>query len=96
MNIQRVYIDFLHVIEKQTFVFINTYELLIDAASIIMNFEIQLFIIIEKFRHHMRLRKTRKKKIFAFNSVFAADENNKSNKNKKLKFNKNTSFRKKN
>ena len=92
MNTQRVYIDFLHVIEKQTFVFINTYELLIDAASATMNFEIQLFVVIEKFRHHMRLRKTKKKKIFAFNSAFAVDENNKSNENNKLKFSRNTSF----
>ena len=62
MNIQQVYIDFLHAIEKQTFAFINTYELLINAASATMNYETQLFVVIKKFRHHMRLKKTRKKK----------------------------------
>ena len=92
MNTQRAYIDFLHVIERQTFVFINTYELFIDATSTTMNFKVQLFIVIEKFRHHMRLRKARRKKTFAFNSTFAADEDNKSNENNKLKFSRNTSF----
>ena len=59
-----------------------------------MNYEIQFFIIIEKFRHHIRLRKMKKKKTFAFNSAFAIDKNNK--KSNKLKFNKNTSFRNEN
>ena len=92
MNIQRAYIDFLHIIEKQIFIFINTYKLFINATSATMNFEIQIFIVIEKFRHHMRLKKTRKKKTFAFNSAFAVDENNKLNKSNKSKFNKNTLF----
>ena len=91
MNIQRAYTDFLHVIEKHAFFFINMYELFIDAASATMNYEAQLFIVIEKFRHHMRLKKARKKKAFAFNSAFAADENNK--KSNKSKFDRNTLFR---
>ena len=83
MNTQHVYTNFLHVIEKQTFFFINTYELFIDATSIMMNYKVQFFIVIEKFRHHMRLKKTKKKKTFAFNSTFAVDENNKKTTNRK-------------
>ena len=94
MNIQRAYTNFLHVIKKQTFVFINTYKLLINAALTMMNYKTQFFIVIKKFRHHMRLKKIRKKKTFAFNSTFAVDENNK--KNNKSKFNRNTLFRNKN
>ena len=56
----------------------------------------------------MRLKKTRKKKTFAFNLAFTVDKDNKLNKNKKSnrnnklnknnksKFSKNTSFREKN
>ena len=55
-----------------------------------MNYKVQLFVVIEKFRHQFRLKKTRKKKTFVFNSVFAADESNKS------KFDRNTLFREKN
>ena len=95
MNIQRIYINFLHVIERQASVFINIYELFINAASATINYKIQIFIIIEKFYHHMRLKKTRKK-IFAFNSIFAIDENNQSNENNKSKFDRNISFREKN
>ena len=94
MNTQRVYTDFLHIIKKQTFFFINTYELLIDAALTMMNYEVQFFIVIEKFRHHMRLKEMKKKKTFAFNSTFVINENNK--KNNKSKFDKNTLFRNEN
>ena len=62
MNTQQVYIDFLHVIKEHALVFINTYELFIDATSATMNYKIQLFIIIEKFRHHIRLKKMKKKR----------------------------------
>ena len=91
MNTQRVYTNFLHIIEKHAFFFINTYELLIDATLTTMNYEAQLFIVIEKFHHHMRLKKARKKKTFAFNSTFAVDKNNKES--NKSKFDRNTSFR---
>ena len=37
MNIQQVYINFLHVIKRQTFVFISIYELFIDATSTTIN-----------------------------------------------------------
>ena len=96
MDTQRAYIDFLHAIEGQASVFISTYELLIDAASATINYEIQLFVVIEKFRHHMRLKKARKKKAFVFNSTFVADESNKSNESNKSKFDRNTSFREEN
>ena len=46
----------------------------------------QLFVIIEKFRHHMRLKKMRKEKIFAFNLAFAVDESNKSKFDKNILF----------
>ena len=77
MNFKRVYKNFLHLIERLISVFAEMYDAIIDEVASTTNYEIQLFIIIEKFRYNIRLEKTRKEKIFAFSSAFAADENKK-------------------
>ena len=95
MNSKRVYKNFLHAIKKLTSIFTEMYNAIIDVIASTTNYEIQLFIIIEKLRHNIRLKKTRKEKAFAFNSAFATDEDKKSNKfrNNKFKSSKNISFR---
>ena len=95
MNFKRAYKDFLHAIERLTSTFAEMYDAIIDVIASTTNYETQLFIVIEKFRHNIRLKKTRKEKAFTFNSAFAADENKKSNKfrNNKFKLSRNTSFR---
>ena len=71
------------------------YDAIIDVIASTTNYEAQLFIIIEKFCHNIRLKKTRKKKALTFNSAFIADENKESNKSRdnKFKSSKNISFR---
>ena len=59
---KRVYRDFLHVIEKIAFIFAEIYELQLKA---IMNHEVQFIAIIDIFRHHMRMKKARKKKQYS-------------------------------
>ena len=86
MNSKRVYKDFLHTIERLTSTFAEMYDAIIDVIISTTNYETQLFIVIEKFRHNIRLKKTRKEKVFAFNSAFIADENKKSNKFRNNKF----------
>ena len=86
MNSKCVYRNFLHVIEKLTSVFAEIYDVIIDVIASTTNYETQLFIIIKKFRHNIRLKKTRKKKISAFSSAFVADENKKNNKFRNNKF----------
>ena len=95
MNFKRVYKNFLHVIEKLTSVLVEMYDAIIDVIASTTNYEAQLFIVIEKFRHNIRLKKTRKKKASAFSSTFVADENKKSNKSRdnKSKSSRNISFR---
>ena len=68
---KRAYRDFLHAIEKIAFIFVEVYEL---QLKIVTNHETQLLALIEIFRHHMRMKKTRKKKETIFNSTFAIDE----------------------
>ena len=80
MNLKRVYKNFLHVIEKLTSAFAEIYNAIIDIIVSTTNNETQLFIVIEKFRHNIRLKKTKKEKAFACSSAFAVDENKKSNK----------------
>ena len=43
-----------------------------------MNHKVQFIVIIDIFRHHMRMKKIRKKKAI-FNLIFVVDENEKSN-----------------
>ena len=95
MNLKRAYKNFLHVIERLTSVLAEMYNAIIDVIASTTNYEVQLFIVIEKFRHNIRLKKTRKKKASAFNSAFVADENKKNNKfrNNKFKSSRNISFR---
>ena len=95
MNSKRVYKDFLHVIEKLTSVLAEMYNVIIDVIASTTNYEAQLFIVIEKFRHNIHLKKTRKKKALIFNSAFVADENKKNNKfrDNKFKSSRNISFR---
>ena len=94
MNSKRAYKNFLYVIERLTSAFAEMYDAIIDVIALMTNYETQLFIVIKKFRHNIRLKKTRKEKAFAFNSAFAADENKKNNKfqNNKFKSNRNISF----
>ena len=80
MNSKRVYKNFLHVIEKLISAFAEMYDAIIDVIASTTNYKAQLFIVIEKFRHNIRLKETRKEKAFAFNSAFAVDENKKNNK----------------
>ena len=77
MNSKRVYKDFLHVIKRLTSAFAEMYNAIIDVIASTTNYETQLFIVIKKFRHNIRLKKTRKKKILTFNSAFVADKNKK-------------------
>ena len=95
MNFKRAYRDFLHVIKRLTSTFAEMYNAIIDVVASTTNYEVQLFIVIEKFRHNIRLKKTKKKKASAFSSTFVADENKKSNKSRdnKFKSSKNISFR---
>ena len=72
---KRAYRNFLHVIEKTTFIFVEIYEFQI---KVVMNYKTQFIVIIDIFRHHMRMKKIRKKKAI-FNSTFVVDENEKSN-----------------
>ena len=57
MNIKRAWKDFLHVIEEQAFIFVEIYELLIDDAAATTDYEAQLFIVIERFRLHIYMRR---------------------------------------
>ena len=95
MNFKRVYRDFLHAIKRLTLIFVEMYDAIIDLVASTTNYKAQLFIVIEKLRHNIRLKKTRKKKTFTFSSAFVADENNESNKSEdnKFKSSKNISFR---
>ena len=58
-NNKRVYKNFLHVIEKIAFIFVEVQKL---QLKIISNHEKKLITFIDIFRHHMRMKKTRKKK----------------------------------
>ena len=69
---KRAYRDFLHAIEKIALIFVEMYEF---QLKIVANHEAQLLAFIEIFRHHMRMKKARRKKETIFNSTFAADEN---------------------
>ena len=62
MNSKRAYKNFLHVIKKLTSIFAKIYNAIIDVIASTTNYEAQLFIVIEKFRHNIRLKKTRKEK----------------------------------
>ena len=57
---KRVYKNFLHSIEKIAFIFVEVYELQLKK---IIDHETKFFLFIEIFRHHMRMKKIRKKKI---------------------------------
>ena len=59
INNKRTYRNFLHAIEKTTFIFVEMYKF---QLKIVMNHEVQLIVIINIFRYHMRMKKIRKKK----------------------------------
>ena len=71
---KRVYKNFLHSIEKIAFIFIEVYEFQLKK---IIDHETKLFLFIEIFRHHIRMKKTRKKKSTTFNLTFVVNENKK-------------------
>ena len=71
---KRVYKNFLHSIEKIAFIFVEIYELQLKK---IIDHETKLFLFIEIFRHHIRIKKIRKKKLTTFNSTFVVNENKK-------------------
>ena len=73
---KRAYRDFLHAIDKIASIFVEVYELQLE---IVTNHETQLLFFVEIFRHHMRMKKARKKKRTIFNSTFAADESKNTN-----------------
>ena len=77
MSFIRVYKDFLYVIEELILIFAEIYNVIIDIIASTTNYKAQLFIVIEKFRHNIHLKKTKKEKAFIFKSAFAADKNNK-------------------
>ena len=83
---KRAYRDFLHAIEKIAFIFVEVYELQLE---IVTNHETQFLAFIEIFRHHMRMKKARKKKETIFNSTFVADESIKRTNEKRQKKNEN-------
>ena len=55
---KRVYKNFLHLIEKIAFIFVEIYEFQLKK---IIDHETKFFLLIEIFRHHIRMKKTRKK-----------------------------------
>ena len=55
---KRAYRDFLHAIDKIAFIFVEVYQLQLE---IVANHEAQLLVLIEIFRHHMRMKKARKR-----------------------------------
>ena len=59
INSKRAYRNFLHVIEKIASIFVEVYEFQLKA---VVNYETQLIKFIDVFRHHMRMKKIRKKK----------------------------------
>ena len=73
-NNKRAYKNFLHAIEKIAFIFVEVQKL---QLKIISNYEKKLITFIDIFRHHMRMKKTRKEKTTIFNSTFVANENHK-------------------
>ena len=89
---KRVYRDFLHVIEKIALIFAEIYELQLKA---VMNHEIQFIVIIDIFRHHMRMKKARKERETIFNSTFVVDENKESEKSHNHDHSFSSSFRNK-
>ena len=68
------YRDFLHAIEKTAFIFVEVYEF---QLKVVMDHEVQLIVIIDTFRHHMRMKEARKERGTIFNSAFAVDKNKK-------------------
>ena len=83
---KRAYRDFLHAIEKIALIVVEIYEL---QLKIVTNHETQLLVVIEIFRHHMRMKKARRKKKTIFNSTFVADESIKRTNEKRQKKNEN-------
>ena len=73
---KRVYRDFLHAIDKIASIFAEVQLFQLDTVT---DHETQLLILIEIFRHHMRMKKVRKKKKTIFNSTFVIDECNHTN-----------------
>ena len=76
INSKRIYRDFLYAIKKIVFTFVEIYEF---QLKIVMNYETQFIVIIDIFRHYMRIKKVRKKKSTMFNLMFVVDENKKIN-----------------
>ena len=68
---KRAYCDFLHAIDKIVFIFAEVYQFQLE---IVTNHEAQLLVLIEIFRHHMRMKEVRKRKETIFNSTFVVDE----------------------
>ena len=70
-DLKKIYKNFLLTIEKIVFIFAKTYELnLYKIITISMNYDIKFLNIVEKFRYHIRLKKVKKIKTTAFNSIF--------------------------
>lgn len=84
---KRAYRDFLHAIENQAPTFAEVHEMAMSTAPPETDYEALLFTVIEQYRHHARLKESKKGKSPASNSAFAADEN------KKPKSGRNSSFR---
>ena len=59
---KRAYRDFLHAINKIAFIFVKIH---LFQLKIVTNHETQFQIFIEIFRHHMRMKKIRKKKRYS-------------------------------
>ena len=60
MNFKRVYKNFLYIIEKLIFAFVEMYDAIINVIASMTNYEIQFFIVIEKFCYNICLKKTKK------------------------------------
>ena len=59
INNKRAYRDFLYVIDKIAFIFVEIYQF---QLKIITNHETQFFVFIENFRHYMCMKKIQKKR----------------------------------
>ena len=68
---KRIYKIFFLTIKKTAFIFAEIHEFnLYKTTTISMNYNTKFLNTAEKFRHHMRLKKVKKIKTTAFNSIF--------------------------
>lgn len=73
---KRAYRDFLQAIEKIAPTFAEVYELQLDT---VIDFDAQIYLVVDKFRNHMRMKEAKQGRSTSFNSAFATDKGNSNN-----------------